>query len=204
VRDIVEDFADAFMAVDAAGPVGEGRKGRVYQPGVGPLGERSALRLVVTELSRSRPEVYGIAQLEAPYPGQTRSKCDVLVPGEWAIEAKMLRPFGDNGKPDDTWLKELLSPYPHDRGVVGDLVKLADSQFAESRMVLVYGFECRTAQPKVDITIAIDVFEAEVRWALGERLGVAIGERYQTRRSPLIHPVHTDLVVWAWEVRRVK
>ena len=35
--------------------------------------------------------------------------------GEWAIEVKMLRLMGDNGKPNDNMLMHILSPYERHR-----------------------------------------------------------------------------------------
>jgi hypothetical protein len=49
-----------------------------------------------------------------PYPNAPRQKCDLLIsPNEgqpWAIEVKMLRFMGDNGKPNDNMLMHILSP----------------------------------------------------------------------------------------------
>jgi hypothetical protein len=63
------------------------------------------------------------------YPGGTRQKCDVCVgvaPGwDWALEIKMLRLMGDNGKPNDNMLMHILSPYPADRSALTDCSKLA-------------------------------------------------------------------------------
>jgi hypothetical protein len=53
-------------------------------------------------------------------------------PYEWFIEIKMARLRGDNGKPDDTGIKDILSPYESDRSALADCSKLAnaDSQTA--------------------------------------------------------------------------
>jgi hypothetical protein len=53
-----------------------------------------------------------------PYP-IGRQKCDLCIgvppSWEWAVEIKMLRLMGDNGKPNDNMLRHILSPYPNDR-----------------------------------------------------------------------------------------
>ena len=56
--------------------------------------------LIVAELKVLRPE-WHIA-LRQCFPG-SKQTCDLLWgdPPEWAIEIKMFRPNGDNGKPDD-------------------------------------------------------------------------------------------------------
>ena len=51
------------------------------------------------------PGVSSAASLfDIPLAGET---CDIGLgsPLEWAIEVKMARAYGDNGKPDDTWIE---------------------------------------------------------------------------------------------------
>ncbi len=70
---------------------------------------------------------------EVPYPSVPRSRCDVVIderPG-WAIEFKMLRLMGDNGKPNDNMLMHILSPYPVHRSAVTDCPKLLVSWFEQ-------------------------------------------------------------------------
>jgi hypothetical protein len=52
----------------------------------------------------------------------------------------MFRPDGDNGKPGDTAIKDILSPFASDRSAVSDCCKLADSDIAPHRAMLIYGF----------------------------------------------------------------
>lgn len=60
-----------------------------------------------------------------------RQKCDLCVGAssswDWAIEIKMLRLMGDNGKPNDNMLMHILSPYAGDRSALTDCVKLLES-----------------------------------------------------------------------------
>jgi hypothetical protein len=97
------------------------RSGRIYQPGIGPYPEDRAVDHVVAELAVMRPE-WRIA-LRQCYPG-SKQTCDLLCghPIDWAIEIKMFRPNGDNGKPDDTAIKEILSLFSSDRSAVADCV----------------------------------------------------------------------------------
>jgi hypothetical protein len=53
----------------------------------------------------------------------------------------MCRAFGDNGRLDDTYLKDLLSPYDADHSALSDANKLRESAFSCRKGVLVYGFE---------------------------------------------------------------
>jgi hypothetical protein len=53
-------------------------------------------------------------------------KCDLIISGSapLRIEIKMARFFGDNGKPDGTGIKDILSPFAADRSAVADAAKL--------------------------------------------------------------------------------
>ena len=105
---LVSDFADALSAVDRSAPVGRSRV-RAYQAGLGPLTEREAVRLAVAHMAATNSLYEGIGP--ARYPGLAL-ECDLVVPGTWAIEVKLARPFGDNGKVAEHWSDNLLYPYP--------------------------------------------------------------------------------------------
>lgn len=189
---LVPSWAAALRAADHRRPVWTSRTGRVYQPGIGPHAEDAAMALMVAEL-RSDPALAGLAMGQSlPYPGQGRQKCDLFFgePLEWVVEAKMARFRGDNGKPDDTALKDLLSPYPADRSALTDAVKLAESGFECHRAVLIYGFEYqdRALEP------AIHAFER-----LASEL-VELGPRVQAPLGELVHPVHASGAAFGWEV----
>jgi hypothetical protein len=108
---LVAALADAFRTADARRPQDTSRSGRAYQPGLGPHSENAAMALTLAELDLERLGLTDAGQF-APYPNAPRQKCDVWfgLPLEWVVEAKMARFRGDNGKPDDTALKDLLSP----------------------------------------------------------------------------------------------
>ena len=110
---------------------------------------------------------------------------------QWVLEVKMARFKGDNDKPDDTALKDLLSPYENDRSALTDAVKLARSDLPGRKAILVYGFELedRPLEP------AICAFET----LASER--VRLGNRCQAPMGSLVHPVHSLGVVFGWEVR---
>jgi hypothetical protein len=189
----VSYFATAMTRADGRGPAHITTKGRAYQPGIGPHPEDRAVRLTLDELRRM-PEFAGTPFGQAlPYPRAPRQRCDVWVgePLEWAIEVKMARFRGDNGKPDDTSLKDLLSPYEKDRSALTDCRKLAAAGFDCSTAVLIYGFdyEDRSLDP------AIEAFErlAEVT--------VELGPRIEAPLVALVHPVHSKGRVFAWQVR---
>ena len=111
-------------------------------------------------------------------------------PLEWAIEIKMSRPNGDNGKPGDTAIKDILSPYAADRSALTDCVKLTASTVAPRKAILIYGFD----DPRRPLTQIISAFEtlAAARVRLATRFEAAIG--------PLVHPIHATGAVFGWEI----
>jgi hypothetical protein len=97
-------------------------KGRTYQPGIGPHPEDAAVKMVLEKLRLLYPGEYGDIRAQAPYPG-TKQKCDVVLgaPPEWRAEVKMARVYGDSNRPDDTGVKDILSPFAVDRSAAGRL-----------------------------------------------------------------------------------
>lgn len=61
--------------------------------------------------------------------------------GGWAIEVKLLRFLGDNGKVNDNILMHILSPYEAHHSAVTDCVKLATSGFLQRKAIIIIGFE---------------------------------------------------------------
>lgn len=139
------------------------------------------------------PAKYGKYTFQVPYPG-SRQKCDVCFGEnfvwEWAIEVKMARFFGDNGKPADATVTHILSPYPADHSALTDCEKLVSSSLGKRKAIVIYGFDYN----KRMLDLIIEAFEALAR------LKVSLGERYSCAFDGLIHPVHTKGRVFAWEV----
>jgi hypothetical protein len=191
LSDFVMAFAKAFNAADARGPTAVSpRSGRVYQPGIGPHPEDRAVDLIVAELAVMRSD--WLIALRQCYPG-SRQTCDLLWgdPPEWAIEIKMFRPNGDNGKPDDTAIKDILSPFASDRSAVSDCRKIAESDIAPHRSILIYGFD-DARKPLRDMIAAFETLAQTRVW---------LGPRHEAPIGPLVHPVHQGGAVFAWEVR---
>ena len=83
---------------------------------MGPYGEPQVLKQLVKYLSKSYPEFYKDAK--------TKREPDVLIPGRWALEFKIVRPFGDNGKEAEHWSQNLIHPYEGNVSSIGDAIKL--------------------------------------------------------------------------------
>jgi hypothetical protein len=127
---LVKDFAVALPRADANRPQAVSTTGRTYEPGIGPHSEQRAIKLVTHALAHL-DGIYESYSLDVPYPAGRRQRCDWCLgtppSWDWAIEAKMLRLFGDNGKPNDNMLTCILSPYPAHRSALTDCAKLATS-----------------------------------------------------------------------------
>jgi hypothetical protein len=177
---IVEGFADALVAIDSSGiPF------RNFSPGVGPYGEPQLLSQVATRLNSRLPCEGRICTKRTP---------DLLIPKEWAIECKIARPFGDNGKPAENWSVNLLHPYAGNTSLLGDCLKLRSLAGNEKKAALVIGYE--HSPPQLSLSPLLAAFEVVAKNVIGIRLG----ERVQSVRTGLVHPVHQQVTVAAWEV----
>jgi hypothetical protein len=193
---LIQDIGKAVKEVDSRRPqAANARTGASYQPGIGPHPETLAVALILAELATVAPDKYqGRLHTGVSYPGGTRQKCDVCI-GEgpewaWALEIKMLRLMGDNGKPNDNMLMHILSPYPADRSALTDCSKLAASGLPGRKAVVIYGFD----YPSLPMDLAIEAFETLARTK------VSLGPRAVAGYDDLVHPVHRAGRVFGWEV----
>lgn len=191
----VRDFAEALAAIDAQRPQWVSTTtGRAYEPGIGPHTETATVALIVGHLSQRETSVSERYRIGVPYPNAARQKCDLVAElggEEWAIEIKMLRFMGDNGKPNDNILMHILSPYPAHRSALTDTSKLATSSFEGRRAILIYGYD----YDKWPLDPAIEAFETLAR------LRVTLGPRHTAEFGDLVHPIHRGGRVFAWEVQ---
>jgi hypothetical protein len=180
LTNIVEATAEALVAIDTSGvPF------RNFLPGVGPYGEPQLLSQVAAHLNR---------RLRCEGRICTKRTPDLLIPGEWALECKIARPFGDNGKPAENWSVNLLHPYAGNTSLLGDCVKLRALQANERKAAVVIGYEHTPPQTSLaPLYASFEIIAANV-------MGIRLGERIQSIRAGLVHPVHQQLTVAAWEV----
>lgn len=193
--ELVEDFATAMESVDARRPQAVNQRSKeAYQPGIGPHTEAGTVALVMHELARTKPNTYASHSLGVPYPGASRQKCDLCLGAplswEWAIEVKMIRMLGDNGKPNDNLPTHMLSPYPSHRSALTDCVKLVRSGLGNREAILMYGYDA-------DEFPVMDLVEAFTTLANSR---VDLGPMVRAQFEGLIHPVHQRGVVVAWEL----
>jgi hypothetical protein len=193
IDQLAGDFAKAIESIDERGPVWSSvRTGKKYQPGLGPHPETAVVDLVAHELAREAPDVYGNFGLGVPYPSSPRLKCDWVLgePPVLAIEVKMLRLMGDNGRPNDNMLMHNMSPYPQHRSALTDGPKLLSSGFSSRLALLIYGFD----YPDLPMDPAIEAFEL----LASQRIGIS--EMASASFSGLVHPVHREGRVFAWGI----
>jgi hypothetical protein len=190
------DFARGIQAVDSLAPVARSsRTGASYQPGIGPHTEAQTIKLVIANLGDTDPQRYASYRLGVPYADGTRQACDVCLDGpepwEWAIEVKMLRLMGDNGKLNDNMVMHILSPYGAHRSALTDCTKLTASQLGTHKAIVIYGYD----YPDWPMDPAIDAFQA-----LAGR-EVKLADSAEASFDGLIHPVHRRGRVFGWQVQ---
>ena len=197
ISTFVSDFACAVKAVDSGGPIARNaRNGLPYQPGIGPHTETQTVELVMDHLraNSSCPSF----TLNVPYPGVSRQRCDLCFGSdpqwEWAIELKLLRMMGDNGKPNDNMITHILSPYPIHRSALTDCEKLVGSDLPANKAVVIFGYDYE----QYPVEPAIDAFETLCR------ARVRLGPRVSARFNGLIHPVHRCGAVFGWVVNDLR
>jgi hypothetical protein len=109
LHELINLVADILKEVDASRPVF-----RHYKPGVGPFGEPQLVGKI-SELLKGKGS-----------PCLTHKHPDLTIGAEWALEFKIVRPFGDNGKEAENWSVNLLHPYPGCVSAIGDAFGLME------------------------------------------------------------------------------
>lgn len=177
---VVIDIADSLKSIDASAvPF------KAFQAGIGPYGEPQLVKLVAEELARTGRYPLGVKTMRTP---------DLLITGHWALEVKIARPFGDNGKVAEDWSVNLLHPYTGNTSLLGDCLKLLSHPCNERKAVLAIGYEHNP--PQIDLEPLIQSFEAIAR----NVLSIPLGDRVSAGRMNLVHPVHQRLTVYGWTV----
>jgi len=195
LAELVMDFARGIKAVDSMAPVASNtRTGASYQPGIGPHTEAQTIRLVMAHLADADPQRYASYKLGVPYADGTRQACDLCLDGPapwgWAIEVKMLRLMGDNGKLNDNMVMHILSPYPAHRSALTDCTKLLTSQLGAHKAILIYGYD----YPDWPMDPAIEAFQVLANQE------VTLADSAVASFDGLIHSVHRRGRVFGWQV----
>jgi hypothetical protein len=180
LNEIAFDIAEALVAIDCSSP-----PFKEFKRGVGPYGEPQ----LVVEIARRLNEIPKYRETVL-----TKRTPDLLIPGEWLLEFKIARPFGDNGKQAENWSVNLLHPYAGNSSTIGDCLKLLSLSSDERKAVIVIGYE--HDPPQIDLSPLVSAFEIVATQVVEIRLG----KRVELLRRQLVHPVHQRLRIFAWEV----
>jgi hypothetical protein len=174
-EEIVELIADILKQFDDERPVHKN-----FRPGIGPFGEAQ----IVTEIAK-RLSSHGI-------PAQTKRTPDLEIRSEWALEFKIVRPFGDNGREAENWSVNLLHPYPGNVSLIGDAIKLMALNNYRHKALFVIGYE--HDPPRISLDPLISSFETISR----EVMTIRLSERVEVKRAQLVHPEHQVLRCVGW------
>jgi hypothetical protein len=178
--ELVNDIANELVRVDASGQAFRG-----FHAGVGPYGEPQLVKLIADGLN-SIPRFRNAVR--------TKRTPDLLIQDEWALEFKIVRPFGDNAKEAENWSVNLIHPYAGNVSTIGDCYKLAKWPGAEQKAAIVIGYE--HTPPKLPLDPLLDSFELITKHVAR----ISLSKRVESRRVGLVHPVHQCARVIAWEV----
>jgi hypothetical protein len=184
---VIGDIADILKGIDSSRVRFKSSRPpyKEFQPGIGPCPEPQLVKLIAEGLNRI-PRYGGVAR--------TRRTPDLLIEKHWAIEIKIARPFGDNGKLAENWSVNLLHPYPGNTSLLGDCLKLTELSCSEQKAVIAVGYEHDPAQ--VSLEPLLKAFEVVAATVLNNKLG----PRTEAIRDGLVHPIHQRLGIVGWEV----
>ncbi len=174
---LVQEIANILKDFDTEKPIH-----KEFKAGIGPFGEPQIVSIIATRLNQ-----VGI-------PAKTRRTPDLDINGEWAIEFKIVRPFGDNGREAENWTVNLLHPYPGNTSLIGDALKLIQLPGYNHKGLFIIGYEHNPAKISLDPIIAS--FEL-----IAQRVTkIKLGERREEKRSGLVHPEHQVVRCIGWEL----
>ena len=175
---LIEIIANILKEFDAECPVHKN-----FKPGIGPFGEPQIVGEIASRLNR-----LGVR-------ARTKRTPDLEIGDEWALEFKIVRPFGDNGKEAENWTVNLLHPYPGNASLIGDALKLLGLPNYRHKCLFVIGYEHNPA--KISLDPMISSFELIVR----EVININLGERIEEKRVGLFHPEHQVVRCIGWELQ---
>lgn len=176
--DIVQIIADILKEFDSESPIH-----KTFRAGIGPFGEPQIVRIIANRLCQK-----GLNAV-------TRRTPDLDIEHKWAIEFKIVRPFGDNGKEAENWSVNMLHPYAGNTSLLGDAIKLANLETYPNKGLFLIGFEHNP--PKICLDPLIDSFEV----IASQVMGISLDKRIEEKRDSLVHSEHQLLRCIGWQLR---
>lgn len=153
-----------------------------FKPGIGPFGEPQLVKIISDSLTKE-----GI-------PSKTRRTPDLEIHNDWAIEFKIVRPFGDNGREAENWTVNLLHPYSGNVSLIGDALKLLKIPNYHHKGLIVIGYE------HDPVKIPLDPLICSFELIAKKVVNISLGERVEEKRKGLIHPEHQVVRCIGWEL----
>lgn len=178
IAELVSVVADSLKEFDSERPVH-----RSFKPGVGPFGEPQLLIEIARRLTGM-----GISART------NKTRADMDVQDVWAIEFKIVRPFGDNNNPAENWSQNLLHPYEGNTSLIGDAIKLSKLDGYSKKCLFAIGYEHNP--PQIELEPLISSFELISR----SIMDIPLGQRFEERRNGLVHPTHQVVRCVAWQL----
>jgi hypothetical protein len=176
--EIVKIIADTLKEFDLESPVH-----KLFRPGIGPFGEPQIVRVIANRLSGK-----GISAI-------TKRTPDLVLQHLWAMEFKIVRPFGDNGREAENWSVNMLHPYAGNTSLIGDAIKLVNLDAYPNKGLFVIGYEHNP--PKIRLDPLLDSFEV----IASQVMGIHLHERIEEIRSELVHSEHQVLRCVGWQLK---
>ena len=177
LAELVTIVADILKDFDTESPIH-----KRFKPGIGPFGEPQLVKEIASRLKKQG------------FTARTRRTPDLEIGTTWAIEFKIIRPFGDDGKLAENWSQNLLHPYEGNTSLIGDALKMKGSREHKRRCLLAICYE--HDPPKIDLEPLISSFEI-ISNAI---LEIPLSGRIEERRRELVHPTHQTLRCVAWQL----
>ena len=174
---LIKVIADILKDFDAEKPIH-----KEFKAGIGPFGEPQIVSVIAARLNQ-----LGI-------PAKTRRTPDLDIHGEWAIEFKIVRPFGDNGREAENWTVNLLHPYPGNTSLIGDALKLIQLPNYQHKGLFIIGYEHNPV--KISLDPIISSFELIAQSVME----IKLQKRVEEKRTDLIHPEHQVVRCIGWEL----
>ena len=168
--ELVSTVADTLRDFDAERPVHKS-----FKPGIGPFGEPQLIKELALRLKSQG------------MPARTRRTPDLEIENVWAVEFKIVRPFGDDGKPAENWSQNLLHPYEGNTSLIGDALKLMARKDHQHSCLFAICYEHES--PVVNLDPLLSSFEL----IADSVTQIPLGARVEERRSTLVHPTHQVL-----------
>jgi len=180
---LVSLIADTLKEFDSKAPPFKN-----FRPRIGPYGEPQLVKKLSELL------------IQKGYACRTARTPDLMFGAEWALEFKIVRPFGDKsfgdiGKEAENWSVNLLHPYRGSVSAIGDAFKLRELQTNARKAIFVIGYEHKQVQVSLDPLF--DAFEVIAKSVCN----ICLGQRIEEKRGGLVHPYHQVVRCVDWEIQ---